>query len=206
MTPTTRLFLLRHGEVEERYHGIFGGRIDMNLSPRGHEQAHALAHYLRAHRFDAIYVSPMKRAQQTLAPMTHLGARPPVTRDALREVDFGVWTGLAWQDVWQKHEINPADWLGQLERGEISEGESGPALRERIGPCVREILAAHEGQSIAVVCHGGVIRVILGLLLNLPLAPLGGVEIEYASVTRVDVHPHRTGLHLLNFTPWRDLA
>ena len=120
MNPTTRLFLLRHGEVEERYHGVFGGRIDMNLSPRGHEQAHTLARYLREHRFAAIYVSPMKRAQQTLAPLAHLGAKPPVTRDELREVDFGVWTGLAWQDVWKNHEVNPADWLGRLERGGIN--------------------------------------------------------------------------------------
>ena len=35
MNSPTRLYLLRHGEVEARYHRIFGGRIDMELSPRG---------------------------------------------------------------------------------------------------------------------------------------------------------------------------
>ena len=69
-SPTpTRLFLLRHGEVEARYHRIFGGRIDMELSPRGHEQAKALADYLATTHFHSIYVSPMTRAQQTLAPL-----------------------------------------------------------------------------------------------------------------------------------------
>ena len=65
MLHPTRLFLIRHGEVEDQYHRIFGGsRIDMNLSPRGHEQASALARYLQGKAFAAIYVSPMLRAQK----------------------------------------------------------------------------------------------------------------------------------------------
>ena len=48
--PATRLLLIRHGEVEARYQGIFGGRIDMNLSPRGRQQAKILAEYLRVKR------------------------------------------------------------------------------------------------------------------------------------------------------------
>src|ERR1035441_6035921 len=66
--PATRLLLIRHGEVEARYQGIFGGRIDMNLSPRGKRQAKVLANYLRGKTIDAIYASPMKRVQQTLPP------------------------------------------------------------------------------------------------------------------------------------------
>ena len=58
-SPPTRLFLLRHGEVETRYHRIFGGRIDMELSPRGHEQAKTLAAYLAGTHFNSIYVSVM---------------------------------------------------------------------------------------------------------------------------------------------------
>ena len=38
----TKLFLIRHAEVEERYHKVFGGRIDMGLSRRGQEQAKQL--------------------------------------------------------------------------------------------------------------------------------------------------------------------
>ena len=51
--PATRLLLIRHGEVEARYQGIFGGRIDMNLSPRGKRQAKMLADYLRGKTIDA---------------------------------------------------------------------------------------------------------------------------------------------------------
>ena len=64
----TTLHLIRHAEVEARYQGVFGGIIDMNLSPRGHEQSAALAKYLETISFDAIFASPMKRVQQTLSP------------------------------------------------------------------------------------------------------------------------------------------
>ncbi len=45
--PVTRLLLIRHAEIEPSYQGVFGGRIDMNLSERGHEQAKLLAKFLR---------------------------------------------------------------------------------------------------------------------------------------------------------------
>src|ERR1700761_3827532 len=99
MSEVTTLFLLRHAEVEVRYHKIFGGTIDMELSPRGHEQAAALAHYVRLKQFDAIYASPMKRAQLTLAPAMTGRNLTPVTLPGLREVDFGAWTGLSWEQV-----------------------------------------------------------------------------------------------------------
>ncbi len=76
VTPT-RLLLARHAEVEVRYHKIFGGKIDMNLSPRGHEQAALLAKFLRTRQLDAVYASPMKRVQQTLAPFLNNGAPCP---------------------------------------------------------------------------------------------------------------------------------
>src|SRR5476649_555150 len=99
MSPAnpTRLLLVRHAEVEERYHKIFGGTIDMNISPRGHEQAATLAKFLRGKKIDAIYASPMKRVQQTLAPFLKNSALQQTILQDLREVDFGGWTGLNWE-------------------------------------------------------------------------------------------------------------
>ena len=71
---------------------------------------------------------------------------------------------------------------------------------------MREILSGHPGQNVAVFCHGGVIRMILAILLDLPLPKTNSFEIEYASITQVAVHPHMAEVELLNFTPWRDLV
>jgi broad specificity phosphatase PhoE len=199
------LLLVRHAEVEARYQGVFGGRIDMDLSPRGHEQAAALAKYLHRQPLSAIYASPMRRVQQTLAPMLVNGARKPVILPDLREVDFGDWTGLAWEDVYAKFGISAFAWLEQLECDGIANAECSETLQDRVEPCLRQILAAHAGQQVAVFCHGGIIRVLLSLLLRWPLSRMGTFEIEYASLTRVLVRPQKAELQLLNFTPWREI-
>lgn len=205
-SPTpTRLFLLRHGEVEARYHRIFGGRIDMDLSPRGHEQAKALAEYLAGTHFNSIYVSPMKRAQQTVAPLAAQKGLAATTLAGLHEVDFGDWTGLSWQQVQERFGVSAFDWLAKLEAGEVSGAETGPQYRARIEPCLKQILRDCPGQAVAIVCHGGVIRMLLSLLLELPLPKLAHFDIEYASVTVVEQRSHRSEVSLLNFTPWRDL-
>ncbi|MDB6111519.1 MAG: alpha-ribazole phosphatase [Pedosphaera sp.] len=206
MIAATSLFLLRHAEVEARYQRIFGGRIDMDLSPRGHEQAAVLASYLQSKRFDAIYASPMKRVQQTLAPLVNGGgAYSPAIMPGLREVDFGDWTGLGWEQVHAKFNVSAFKWLQQLEQSAIPNAESGETFRARVEPCLQEILRAHPGQSVAIACHGGTIRMILSILLELPLFKMANFEIEYASLTEVLHSPEKTEVQLLNFTPWRDM-
>jgi broad specificity phosphatase PhoE len=202
---TTRLLLIRHAEVEARYQGVFGGRIDMELSPRGHQQAAALAKYLHLRPLSAIYASPMKRVQQTLAPLLVNGAPKPVIMPDLREADFGDWTGLAWEEVHAKFGVSAFSWLEQLECDGIANAECAETLQARVEPCLQQILADHCGQQVAIACHGGIIRVLLGILLCWPLSRMGAFEIEYASLTQVLVKPSKTELQLVNFTPWREI-
>ncbi|HXG46430.1 MAG TPA: histidine phosphatase family protein [Methylomirabilota bacterium] len=205
MHASTSLLLIRHGEVEERYHNTFGGRIDMGLSPRGHAQATALARYLERQPPDAVYASPMRRAQETLTPCAPHARRAPVTRAELREVDFGDWTGLRWEEVQARYGVSAFDWLQQIEQAAIPNGESGQRVRARVEPCLREILARHAHERVAIICHGGIVRTILSLLLDLPLAKMAGFEVDYASVTRVEYRPCKTEVTLLNYAPWRDV-
>lgn len=206
MTAATNLFLLRHAEVETRYHRTFGGQIDMDISERGREQAGMLAKYLKHKAFDAIYASPMKRVQKTLSPILAGRAGEPVSLAGLREVDFGDWTGMSWEEVQAKHNVSAFEWLHQLEAGAIPNAESGAVFRARVEPCVRQILRDHPGQDVAVACHGGTIRMILSILLKMPFEETSAFEIEYASLTRVLCAGYKTEIQLLNFTPWRDLV
>lgn len=206
MVFPTRLFLLRHGEVEERYQRIFGGRIDMDLSPRGREQARALADFLRRRSIDAIYSSPMQRVRQTLAPLEGHSAKPAVFKPEFREVDFGEWTGLSWEQVHSRFQVSAFQWLEKIEAGAIANAETGAGFRARVEPSLREIVREHAGQNVAIVCHGGVIRMMLSILLELPLPAMASFEIDYASLTQVEQHAHKTEVTLLNFAPWRELA
>ena len=206
LAPVTRLWLIRHAEVEARYQGVFGGRIDMDLSPRGHLQAAALAKYLRGHSFDAVFSSPMKRVQQTLAPALVNPAMPrPTIMDGLREVDFGDWTGLGWDQVQEKYGISAFDWLDQLECAGIRNAECSSTFRTRVEPCLKHIVETQPGKQVAIFCHGGVIRMLLAIALDLPLPRMAAFDVEYASIAQVWWEPGDPELRLLNFTPWRDI-
>ena len=204
-TPkVTRLVLIRHAEVETRYQKTFGGKIDMDLSPRGHEQARVLAGFLRAKEIAAVYASPMKRVRQTLAPFLNNGAPPATVLPDLREVDFGDWTGMNWERVCRKFNLLTHDWLEHVERGVPPNGENGAQFRARVEPCLRHIIKKHPSRTVAVFCHGGVIRMILAILLKIPLARTNMFEIEYAGVSQIALYPSHAEIELLNFTPWRE--
>jgi broad specificity phosphatase PhoE len=202
----TRLLLIRHGEVETRYQKKFGGWIDMNLSPNGRRQARILADYLRSKTIDAIYASPMKRVQQTLAPTLKLNGHAQTIMASLREINFGDWTGLGWLEVEEQFKFRSHEWLEQIHHHGVPNGENSIVFRKRVEPCLRQILAKHPGENVAIFCHGGVIRMILAILLKLPLPKTNHFDIEYAGITQVALHPHMAEIELLNFTPWRDLV
>ncbi len=204
--PATRLYLIRHGEVEESYHRIFGGRIDMNLSPLGQLQANAMADYFEPIGLDAIYCSPMKRAQQTVKPLLDAKAMAATTIQDLREMDFGDWTGHHWEKIQEKFGVSAFTWLEQVEEGRVPNAETGADLRKRVHPSLQRVLAAHANGSVAIVCHGGIIRVLLSLLLRLPLPATAALEVDYASVSVADCRGDRAILQLLNHTPWRPVV
>lgn len=191
--------------MEERYHKVFGGsRIDMALSPLGLKQAEAVAAWLKDTKLAKIYASPMLRVQQTLAPTVKLHGLEPELMPGLREMDFGDWTGHRWDQVQSIFGVSAFDWLEIIEAGGIPNGEYIESLKSRVQECLVSIVNAHPHQKVAVFCHGGIIRVMIALLLELPLARMAHFNIEYGSISVLDVQPekkHAVEIELLNFQP-----
>lgn len=200
-----QIYLIRHGQVEEGYHKVFGGsRINMGLSPRGVKQGEAVAEWLKDTPLDAMYASPMLRVQQTLAPMAAQRGMQPQILPGLREMDFGDWTGNTWDEIQSKFGMSAFDWLEIIESNRIPNGEDVASLKSRVQECMLKIIHAHPQGKVAVYCHGGIIRVILALLLEVPLAHLAHFNIEYGSISLVELLPerkHAVEIELLNFQP-----
>lgn len=201
----TQLYLIRHGEVEDRYHKIFGGsRIDMELSPRGLAQGAAVARWLSDTAIDRVYASPMRRVQQTMAPLLVQRGIEPVIIPDLREMDFGGWTGCRWDEVQQRFGVSAFDWLEIIEEAGVPDGESARHLIERVQPALLGILNENPNRKVAVFCHGGIIRVMLALLLDMPLKRMAHFNIEYGSISVVEIQPekkHAVEIELMNFCP-----
>jgi broad specificity phosphatase PhoE len=146
----------------------------------------------------------MQRAQLTLAPMAARKALTAINLPDLREVDFGEWTGCAWDELKTRFGVDARDWLTQLDTGRVKDAETGDQLLARVAPCLRRILDESAGQSAAVVCHGGIVRALLALLLQIPLPKTACFRVEYGSITTVHIQPdkvHRVEIEHLNVRP-----
>jgi broad specificity phosphatase PhoE len=145
----------------------------------------------------------MKRVQQTLSPYATNGAPKPLILPDLREVDFGDWTGHGWVEVHTKFGVSAYCWIDQLDRNAIPNAEEITAYRKRVAGALATIRQS-PADNVAVFCHGGVIRMMLALLLDIPFPRTNGFAIDYASVTEVALKPDRNEIQLLNYTPWRE--
>jgi probable phosphoglycerate mutase len=163
----TVFLIVRHGQstwnAEHRWQGL----ADPPLSELGREQARALAADLRDVSLDAVYASDLQRARDTAEAVAHVKGLAVVTDPALREIDVGEWSGLTADEIKARF---PAGWERLTEGGEGWErGETHAAMSERIMSAVSRIAAAHPGEQILCVLHGGVIRALLARAAGMSL-------------------------------------
>jgi broad specificity phosphatase PhoE len=130
----------------------------------------------------------MKRVRQTVEPFEKLTSLKPVYLDELVEMDFGAWTGLSFEDVERKFGVNAVKWLEQIEAGTIPGAETVDQLMVRVEPALSRILIENINGNVAVFCHGGIIRVILSIMLEIPLVKLGKISISYCSINKFCVN------------------
>lgn len=196
-------FLIRHGEVIQSYYKVFAGRTDIELSETGKKQALAVAKYLSSHSISAVYASPMKRVRQTVEPFEKLSGIKPIFLNELVEIDFGAWTGLTFDQVSERFGVSAYNWLEQIENGAIPQAETAAQLKTRLEPVLSRILIENSKGNVAIFSHGGIIRVILSIMLEIPLVKLGKIGIDYCSVNKVCVNERNISLRLLNYLPWK---
>ncbi len=155
----TRLLLLRHGRTTAPPGSLVGSRVDPDLSAEGRDEARRAGAQLGAHRFAAVYCSPLRRARET-AELALPGIAPQID-DRLEELDWGELTGLTFAQVEERHPDTAAAWLRDgwpLPPG----GEHPLHLWRRTAAAVLDICDEHQDGDVLVVCHGGVIRAVLG--------------------------------------------
>lgn len=174
----TELFLVRHGESEparpDSPFPLVGGQGDPNLSPEGREQAVRVGERLSSERFDAIYVTTLRRTVQTAAPLAERVGVSPRVEAGLREVHLGEWEGGLFRRM--VAEGGPvAQRLLAEERWDVIPGaEPAEVFAARVRDAVSGLAAAHSGERLVVFTHGGVIAQALALASgSRPFAFLG---------------------------------
>jgi len=154
----SRVFFIRHAKTDMA--GRFCGHSDPDVNARGLMQLSQLAHLLSAEAIDEIYSSDLRRAKSTAEAIAAARNIPLSLRPALREIDFGRWEGLNWEQIELRDPDYARKWIAGYPQLSAPSGESFQSFEERILQEVNHLLDSSRG-PMAVVTHAGVLRVVL---------------------------------------------
>jgi 2,3-bisphosphoglycerate-dependent phosphoglycerate mutase len=202
----TRLVLIRHGEAMGAVDQIVADHNScQGLSPKGFEQAEKLRERLArtGELADAavLYASILPRAIQTaeaIAPAVGGGGLTIDQHCDLCEIHQGEADGLTWEEFREKYE--PAEWSPETQhRPWAPGGESWAEFTTRVGRQLWELVRNHEGETIAIACHGGVIGASFQVLGNVPMWRPFELQAENTSLTEWTREPGRERWMLVRY-------
>lgn len=180
----TTIDLLRHGEPEggQRYRGT----VDDPLSARGWDQLRAAVH--RPGPWQVIVSSPLRRCAAFAAALAAERGLALELEPGFREMGFGDWEGRTAAEI-------TAATPGALERfwedpvrHPPPGGETLPECAGRIAVAWQALLQRHGGRHILLIGHGGMIRLVLQQMLDMPLERIWRLEVPYACHSRIRVY------------------
>ncbi|MGJ7500673.1 histidine phosphatase family protein [Variovorax sp. ZT5P49] len=206
---TTDLILIRHGETAWNRELRFQGHADVPLNDIGHEQARRIGLRLAGETaVQHIISSDLMRAQQTAAPAASQLSLPVVTLAGLREQFFGVVEGMRSDEIQSLHPRAWEEWLEFREDHAMPEGETAREFHTRIIAALGSIAAAHKGQHLIVVTHGGVLDMVWRTARGLSLSGPRQSDIPNAGFNRIRIaDPQRPGdIEIVEWADTRHLA
>jgi broad specificity phosphatase PhoE len=191
-----RLVLVRHATAEGD--GRFQGQIDAPLLPEGRRQLPGLSRKLRPYKIMVAYASDLCRARMTAAfAARRLGVRLEI-RPGLREMHFGRWQGLSWEQVLEQSPQVARLWANEFPNGRVPGGERFSQFKRRIRRELRAIAAANQAQSVLVVTHAGVIRLALASALGMPDRNLFRFAVDPCGLSVIDHFRHGAVVQCVN--------
>jgi broad specificity phosphatase PhoE len=185
---TTKVYLMRHGEVQNGGAKRYNGHIDIDITPHGVEQMRRLAARLTGNSIAALYSSDLKRTVKGAEIISkNLGVTFTALRE-LRERSVGKWEGLTAEEIKERFPAEYTAWRADLLNYRPPDGECLLDVQARILPMCRKLVAAHAGREIAMLLHGGVNRVILADALGLDPSHLFRIDQSFGALNIIDYY------------------
>ncbi len=200
------ILLARHGETPWNRDGRYQGYTDIALSETGEGQARALGERLRELRIDRAVASPLARARRTAELVLRERASMLTFDPALKEISHGDWEGKLVTEIEQSHPQLLAQWK-DAPTAELPAGPNAESLQQVLDRAWPALARATAGlgtdQTLLVVAHDAVNRVLLCRILGLPIervwafrqAPatlnvLAGPDVQRLQVVRLNDADH----------------
>ena len=154
-----KLILIRHGETDWNRDGRYQGWCDTPLNAKGRGQARLVALRLKHEKIDKVYSSDRRRALESAGII--FGKTPINGLPELREMGFGVFEGLTYDEARTKYPSVYENWLKDPFNTTIPGGEEPAVFRNRVTGMFENIIGMDGPDVFALVVHGGPISIIL---------------------------------------------
>ena len=169
----TCLYLVRHGETELNKEKVYYGFSNPPINYSGELQCEKVKNSLSHTDFDVIISSPLERALKSAEIISSFSRENFVIYEELKELNFGLWEGKHYSQVEKEFNEEWKHWSEDWINYEIPKGESFIMFYNRVKQCTEEIVKKYENKKILIVAHGGTMKVISTVLLNMDLEIIG---------------------------------
>jgi len=185
----TRVYIARHGQVENFISGVYNGQTDVPITQVGREQMLSLLDRVRGCGISAVYCSDLFRTVEG-AEIIAGGLNLPYEKlPGLRERNFGDWEGLTYEEIGRDY----PDLFGYWQKDVTAVrppggGESSYDLSERVLKTYLPLLEKHSGGNIFIVAHGGVNRLILAHAMKLEIRYIFRMGQAFGCLNMIDYY------------------
>lgn len=182
----TDLYFIRHGETESNRERRYQGWTESPLSETGIRQAEKASFFLAGASLDGLFCSDLQRAAATARVIGAGCGLAPVTNPLLREIHFGRWEGLTYDEIEAKWGEEISLWHDDPYNRSTPGGETLAAVSSRMLSFAHSLVEQYPAcRRVAAVSHGGSIRALLYRILGLDRNNFWDIRIDNASVTLV---------------------
>jgi probable phosphoglycerate mutase len=197
----TKIILVRHGHVEGISPERFRGRADLALTPEGLRQAEATARRIEASWTPtALYASPLSRSRTTAEAIGTPFGLTPTPVSGLMDIDYGDWQGLTPDEVGRRWPEMLDTWYRTPHWAAIPGGESLQDVLARAVTALRDMIGRHPGETVVLVGHDSVNRIILLHALELPLSRYRRLGQDPCAISEIDFSAGESTVRSVNGT------
>ena len=196
----TKVLLIRHGRTDWNRERVFRGRADVPLSAEGSQQAQALAERLAGEHIAAAYSSPLVRALATAAPAAQAHGLSPRPEGRLTDMSYGEWEGQSEASVRTRWPDLCALWRTEPERVRPPGGETLAEVMNRAEAALADLIVRHPDESIAVVSHRVVCKLVLCASLGLGPDSFWRLRVDTCSLSIIEREGEGSIVRLMNDT------
>ncbi len=184
----TKILLTRHGHVEGIKPERFRGRQPLDLTALGRAQAAALAQRIAsAWQPSHIYTSPLGRCIETATAIAKACGIAANTCNELNDIDYGAWQFKTFTEAKALDPTLFAAWFATPHLVRFPNGEFLQDVAARVADAVRMVLVRHAEQTIVLVGHDSVNRVLLLGFLGLPLSAYWRIAQDPCCINEIDI-------------------